>query len=443
MPAPVRSARGETARDRLEDWIVHALDDAPGEPRPSARPTLRLRPDASPAEAAPSAWATVHVRREGGVCVAHVAVNAILKPQALREVARELFALAGSCSGRLVLDLAAVERLASAFVATLVRLHRRCTARDGGALRICGLRPELQPLLNLTGLDVVLHHFPDVAAALAAPWPRPHQAGVLPVDVLRELAAPTSIPSSSPPPPPIALRIETGPRRGRLRTVPPAGATIGRSGDCDFRCACPSVSRHHARLEPTADGWIVADLDSRNGTRLNGRRLREPALVRPGDLLHFGDLQIKVLDALDADGRGSLDDQVAAWLIGPDVDRLVEPEGPTVTTDSAPDLPDGVRLLAPRVDDSDDPENWRARLDDASGGDPNARLVIDLQHVASLPSRALGILLARAVELQRQGGGLRLAHPNPELRARLEWLRVPELIPVFPRLEDAILTSWE
>jgi hypothetical protein len=64
--------------------------------------------------------------------------------------------------------------------------------------------------------------------------------------------------------------------------------TIGRTHDCDLRIANLSVSRCHARLDRSEDGWLLSDLGSHNGTRVNGWLVREPVPVRPGDLLQFG-----------------------------------------------------------------------------------------------------------------------------------------------------------
>jgi hypothetical protein len=72
---------------------------------------------------------------------------------------------------------------------------------------------------------------------------------------------------------------------------PPGSGTsfiIGRTLDCDLRIADLSVSRHHAQLDRGEDGWLLSDLDSHNGTRVNGWLVREPVPVRPGDILQFG-----------------------------------------------------------------------------------------------------------------------------------------------------------
>jgi pSer/pThr/pTyr-binding forkhead associated (FHA) protein len=50
----------------------------------------------------------------------------------------------------------------------------------------------------------------------------------------------------------------------------------------------PTISRWHAGLRREATGWMLDDLGSTNGTRLNGWRVRERVPVRDGDLVSFG-----------------------------------------------------------------------------------------------------------------------------------------------------------
>ncbi|HEY2506007.1 MAG TPA: DUF1707 and FHA domain-containing protein [Streptosporangiaceae bacterium] len=64
--------------------------------------------------------------------------------------------------------------------------------------------------------------------------------------------------------------------------------TIGRELACDMTLTDLTVSRWHASLSRADDGWLVADLGSTNGTRLNGWRVTDPMLVRPGDMISFG-----------------------------------------------------------------------------------------------------------------------------------------------------------
>lgn len=64
--------------------------------------------------------------------------------------------------------------------------------------------------------------------------------------------------------------------------------TIGRDSRCDLLIEDTTVSRWHARLERVAAGWVLTDLGSTNGTRLNGWRLHHPVPIQPGDQVTFG-----------------------------------------------------------------------------------------------------------------------------------------------------------
>jgi hypothetical protein len=66
--------------------------------------------------------------------------------------------------------------------------------------------------------------------------------------------------------------------------------TIGRTRDCDLCLTDLSVSRMHALLVRREDGWVLSDVGSHNGTRLNGWLVREPVQVRPGDRVEFGSM---------------------------------------------------------------------------------------------------------------------------------------------------------
>jgi hypothetical protein len=92
-------------------------------------------------------------------------------------------------------------------------------------------------------------------------------------------------------------------RRGTRRVVLPEPAeplplefprgaqtffSIGRDVGCDLAIADMTVSRMHARLERMGDGWLLADLDSTNGTRVNGWLVRGDVRVKAGDLVSFG-----------------------------------------------------------------------------------------------------------------------------------------------------------
>ena len=67
----------------------------------------------------------------------------------------------------------------------------------------------------------------------------------------------------------------------------------GRHHGCDVVVDEPTVSRRHARLIFRDGGWIIQDLESTNGTLLNGRRVGRCRL-RPGDQLALGHQLLRV-----------------------------------------------------------------------------------------------------------------------------------------------------
>ncbi len=80
---------------------------------------------------------------------------------------------------------------------------------------------------------------------------------------------------------------------GRRHVLSAAGATIGRSRDCDIVLSDPNVSRRHAEVRPTADGgFTVADLGSTNGVRENGRPVSGAQPLRPGDRVELGTAEV-------------------------------------------------------------------------------------------------------------------------------------------------------
>ncbi|HEV2529742.1 MAG TPA: DUF3662 and FHA domain-containing protein [Thermomicrobiales bacterium] len=94
--------------------------------------------------------------------------------------------------------------------------------------------------------------------------------------------------------PPQRLRLLNGPRQGDEVIIRNPVTTLGRAFDNDIVLEGGEVSRHHARLERNGHHLHVIDLDSTNGTRVNGRPIRSH-LVQPGDHVTFGGIQTQLL----------------------------------------------------------------------------------------------------------------------------------------------------
>ncbi|MEV7964718.1 DUF1707 and FHA domain-containing protein [Sphaerisporangium sp. NPDC088356] len=92
----------------------------------------------------------------------------------------------------------------------------------------------------------------------------------------------------------LTTRIESAWRRPRLPRLALPGDSrtryvVGRGSDCDLILTDLTVSRVHAELRRDSEAWLLVDLGSLNGTRLNGWRLVGPAHVRAGDEISFGE----------------------------------------------------------------------------------------------------------------------------------------------------------
>jgi len=83
--------------------------------------------------------------------------------------------------------------------------------------------------------------------------------------------------------PPGSLLLPTGDRVPLGEYI----VSVGRQNDCTIVLGDPNVSRHHAEVRPSGDGFVVADLGSTNGTKVNGTRVAEQQL-RDGDEVTFG-----------------------------------------------------------------------------------------------------------------------------------------------------------
>lgn len=79
---------------------------------------------------------------------------------------------------------------------------------------------------------------------------------------------------------------------GRRLLLPPGGAEVGRSRDCDIVLEDSSISRRHAELRPAESGWTIEDLDSTNGVRVNGIAVHGLQRLHTGDRIEMGSTEM-------------------------------------------------------------------------------------------------------------------------------------------------------
>jgi pSer/pThr/pTyr-binding forkhead associated (FHA) protein len=68
--------------------------------------------------------------------------------------------------------------------------------------------------------------------------------------------------------------------------------TIGRTPECTIVVGDPNVSRRHAEVRPSGDGFVIVDLGSTNGTKVNGVTITERRL-EDGDELALGNTRLR------------------------------------------------------------------------------------------------------------------------------------------------------
>ncbi|MEO6534125.1 MAG: FHA domain-containing protein [Pseudolysinimonas sp.] len=133
---------------------------------------------------------------------------------------------------------------------------------------------------------------PVAAAPLAAAFPSAPTASV----GAKAAAAtgPVAQQSARPAPPHAGattarrLVITSGPRQGLEIDLPAEQLTIGRSSESGLVIRDDYTSTHHARLMLWNDQWVIQDLDSTNGTFLEGSRVMLPTPVPPGTPVTIG-----------------------------------------------------------------------------------------------------------------------------------------------------------
>jgi len=83
----------------------------------------------------------------------------------------------------------------------------------------------------------------------------------------------------------------------QAQVLEPGDCRVGREEMMDFVLDETSVSRHHANLHNSPEGvvWVI-DLGSTNGTKLDGQPVRDWTQVQPGQVITFGDIEVRLED---------------------------------------------------------------------------------------------------------------------------------------------------
>ncbi|HRX79495.1 MAG TPA: FHA domain-containing protein [Pirellulaceae bacterium] len=95
----------------------------------------------------------------------------------------------------------------------------------------------------------------------------------------------------------VKLKVLAGKNSGRELPVPVKRFLIGRGDDCHMRPKSEAISRNHCAIliNEDDDEVVIRDLNSRNGTYLNGERLAADQSLESGDHLQIGRLEFEII----------------------------------------------------------------------------------------------------------------------------------------------------
>lgn len=85
-----------------------------------------------------------------------------------------------------------------------------------------------------------------------------------------------------------SIRIETGPTKGAEYIMTSPTISIGRKSSCDVIIGDVKSSREHCQVSVDGDGYIIKDMNSRNGTYLNGEKMEGQTGLYAGDRIRIG-----------------------------------------------------------------------------------------------------------------------------------------------------------
>ena len=489
---------------RMEDWIASHLDvgelAAPRSSSPWSKiianlPGLKRKPqDKARVQGGVTtldSWKRFQVAYKRGITVVRLIEKALVKESQIRELARDLLDLIAAGNHRIVLNFQAIDRLASWMAFVVDEAGRRCARGDGGALKICGLPPQLARMFPIAGVGLRVSLHDDEAAAIESPWPLASGPRPLPIEILSALtlaadilpvrggapseAADLEQPASSAledaffkgTPLPASsserevwLRVQVGAAKGRAIAIHGPRFLIGRDRSCHLRLGSAMVSKLHTSIELRDGRVFLRDLDSTNGTIVAGRTLRNiEAEIKDGDRIQIGPVVCTLVIGGDGADAGKVEKFIAGWLQGEgSVPRPYHGESqPTISFPTSEDpeaepeqrikheVIQDVLVITPQVhelDDADMIELLRSHFHAFYEQPMPRQVVVNLEFVRHLNAQAIGVLLAHHLRLERSGGALRLCQTPARVMAVLHQVRLTILVECHPTLDEAVLAAW-
>jgi len=95
--------------------------------------------------------------------------------------------------------------------------------------------------------------------------------------------------------------MRSGPTPGATYPLEGESLTLGREASNHIQINDAEISRRHARLQFQGGKYVIEDLGSTNGTYVNGQRLAAPYVLKPGDVVSFGEQIVLAYESADVD----------------------------------------------------------------------------------------------------------------------------------------------
>ncbi|MCP4662713.1 MAG: FHA domain-containing protein [bacterium] len=208
---------------------------------------------------------------------------------------------------------------------------------------------------------------------------------------------------------------------GQEFALPARMVRVGRSESADVTIAVQTISRLHASVQPfQGDSYFLTDLDSANGTFVNGLRVKE-APLQDGDEIRFGDVLFRFCLGTPAAPPTRAEAPLA------------EPSQPPSTAVAELDIdirPIGsVPIYLVTIRGRIDGYNYTQMADllDRSIEEGGRFLIIDLSEVDYVSHTGLGVFVKCLTRLQRLRGDLRLAGLNQRILDAFSLSRIDSL----------------
>lgn len=132
------------------------------------------------------------------------------------------------------------------------------------------------------------------------------------------------------------LIMRSGPTPGAAYMLEGDQITIGRDSTNGIVINDAEISRRHARLTYQGGKYVLEDLGSTNGTFVNGQRLAGPRVLKPGEVVSFGEQIVLVFEATSFDAGATVVSPRATAV--PSASRPIAPP-PPAPTDYAGSVP--------------------------------------------------------------------------------------------------------